>query len=285
MDNIISSIVKKIRNDHPELIVESISTRKNNDVVLNGISIREKETCISPIIYIDGYLNSRWTIDKIASTVYDIYDKNKIDDCSSDIFSVISNYDLMKKKLSLRLVNYERNQKRFEQLPHVKFLDLGVYIVLNLINDREDVAALEINDNILSLWGKSFDGVYADALENLAQVELVCMSMEEFLKKMGITESLYDRNRFYIITNPQYLYGAAVMLNYEFMNHFSEKIQSDLVIIPSSVHEILILPAKELDETEWISSLVRYTNVSVIREEDVLSDHIYVFRKEKGWDF
>lgn len=287
MNNIIDSIVEKISREHPELIINATQERKNNGVLLNAIMIREKSktTTMAPIIYIDNFINNNWSVDRISDTVLKIYNENKKGDCAEWIIKLISDYDGVREKLSLRIVHYERNEKKFRTLPHKKFLDLGVFVVIRLLNDGSGEATTQVTNELLTLWNKSFDEVYNDAMQNLYSETPVCISMGEFFEKMHFQPSYCVTDNFYILTNTSGIYGASVMLNLDFINGFAEKMCSDLVMFPSSVNEILVLSMNDTDDLQGLSDIVKEVNLASIDAQEILSDHIYVFRRGKNWEF
>jgi hypothetical protein len=285
MNNIINSIVEKISKNYPDLIIDVTQETKNNGIILNAIIIREKAYGIAPIIYIDDFINWGWSIDHIADVVYELYFKNKKDDHSEQLIKIISNYEIVKEWLSLQLVNYEKNIKLFETLPYKSFLDLGVYVVIKLPIDEPGEATIKITNEILMLWEKSFDEAYEMAMKNLHNETPVCTSLHKFMEERGVTVSYNIADDFYIITNSSGVYGASVMLNYDFINELAEKIGSDLIVFPSSVDEILALSMNDMDDLSGLSDIVKSVNAAEIDEQKILSDHIYLFRRGQNWEF
>jgi hypothetical protein len=86
----------------------------------------------------------------------------------------------------------------------------------------------------------------------------------------------------YVLTNSQKLNGAACILYKGLLMRFAERIASDLYVIPSSVHEVLLLSAAEQGDHPKLNEIVREVNTSQLSQEEILSDHIYYFSRETG---
>ncbi len=75
----------------------------------------------------------------------------------------------------------------------------------------------------------------------------------------------------YVLTNKQKVNGASCMLYPDLICQFSDRIGKNLFIIPSSVHELLLLPADHKDEASEIRCMIREINDTQVRVEEILS--------------
>lgn len=82
------------------------------------------------------------------------------------------------------------------------------------------------------------------------------------------------------MSNPYGFHGAAVSLYDGVLRNFAEKLGSDLIILPCSVHETLIIPYKEDIDNARINEMVAHINRTEVAKEDVLSDNAYLYRRE-----
>ena len=81
-----------------------------------------------------------------------------------------------------------------------------------------------------------------------------------------------------VLTNRDFVNGAALILCDEVMDKIIEYYQVNvLYILPSSAHEVIIVPEDESVDIEYLKSMVRETNRYFVSEEDKLSDHIYKY--------
>ena len=85
-----------------------------------------------------------------------------------------------------------------------------------------------------------------------------------------------------VLTNESKYCGAACMLYEGLLRNLSDEIRSDLFIIPSSIHEVLLLPDEGEFSEEELSALVCEINAHFINPSEVLSDHVYRFKRLSG---
>lgn len=78
----------------------------------------------------------------------------------------------------------------------------------------------------------------------------------------------------YVFFKPSPVSGAAALLDREALQNASNTLGGDLYILPSSIHEVLVLPSSIL-KPEELEVLVRSVNQTEVRPEDILSDHVY----------
>ena len=85
----------------------------------------------------------------------------------------------------------------------------------------------------------------------------------------------------YVLSNKSRVEGAACILYPELIKDFSNVIGSSLYIIPSSIHEVLLLPSDNLDECDAIKGMIKEINDSQVKIEEVLSYSLYFYDKQK----
>ena len=86
----------------------------------------------------------------------------------------------------------------------------------------------------------------------------------------------------YVVTNQWAMYGANAIISAAFLRSCREQMGADLYILPSSVHELIVIPADEMGDKDEIERVVRDINGAVVVPEEVLADSVYCYnRKEK----
>ena len=110
--------------------------------------------------------------------------------------------------------------------------------------------------------------------------------MNTLLEKLlgELWEELEDVPEMYILYNQRFYCGAATLLYDGQLERIAQKLQSDFIVLPSSIHEVLLLPFDSIEEVgldEW-KDTVGEINREDVRAEDWLSDHVYVYRRETG---
>ncbi|MBR4174505.1 MAG: hypothetical protein IKR56_04120 [Lachnospiraceae bacterium] len=260
--------------------VEIKSIVKNNGVRLDGLSITENGSNIAPAIYLnrfyDDYKEGR-SLDDIIRTVVEMYEQNRAEKCFD--VGLFCDFERIKDNLAIRLINYERNKDMLSHTPHRKFVDLAVVYMAVLNHTSYGNASILVNEEVRKLWKVGEDELHAAALAGaMATQRPVIRRLTEYLSSFMGGE--YVENEMMVLTNESGLYGASVMVYKDLLKEVSEGLESNLFIIPSSIHEIIVLPAKSLYGAGWLKDMVHSVNETVLAASDVLSDSLYIYKAD-----
>mgnify|MGYP007022607035 FL=1 len=258
---------------------------KNNGCEMDGLVIMEKGKDIAPTIYLDSfyelYTNGE-NIKNIIRQIEVIYEQNK-NNVTFDV-NILKHFDTIKDKIVYKVVNYRSNEKLLEQVPHKRILDLAVVFYCLLDNEYGRSATALIYNNNLKNWNVTIDDVYKAALKNTPDLlHSKISSMAALFEKCGVNvdgEEVdlkdYVPSDMYVLTNESKLNGAACIL-YE--NVFAQKLGADLYILPSSVHEVILLPKLSMFEKDELVNMVKEVNTEGVAADEVLSDHVYEYNR------
>lgn len=274
--------------------IEITEVTKNNGVVLKGLSLKESDSSVSPTVYLEryyeGYRNGR-SIEDIADEIIDVYRRGNL----GAFFDVADflDFEKAKKRIVYKLVNYEKNKVLLKQIPHKPFLDMAVVYYYLLDNDMLENATILIYNNHLESWK-----ITPKELDELARANTPILLKEDL---RSITEVLYQiiRNRneedaekfmeleketegdpiMYVLSNRSKIFGAAAILYDDVLKNFSEKVNKDLYILPSSVHEVILIPKDESMEWEKLQEMVKEVNSTQVEDVEILSDSVYCYQR------
>ena len=268
--------------------------RKNNGVVLKGLTVTQDDSNISPTIYLNSYyeeyIRGRATLINVVNDVIDTYHRNKVN--QSVDMRYFLNYESVKRRIIYKLVNTEKNRELLEDVPHIEFLDLSIIFQCLVTQEEFGRASILIHNVHLKLWDVSVEALYQSAKENTQQLqEYEIKGMTEVLHEiMSSAEALENSARedctsdfsssvpMYVLSNKSRVEGAACMLYPNLIRDFAEAIQSSFYIIPSSIHELLLLPTKHLEESQEIKNMIREINDTQVHAEEILSYSLYLFK-------
>lgn len=264
---------------------------KNNDTHLTGLTVFSDRCNVSPTIYLDRYYREYQNgkpFSKICEEILHVYQEHQPTD-SIDV-SFFTDYDRIKSRIVFKLVNYEKNAQTLREVPHYRFLDLAVVFNCLLEYDFDGSATILIRNQHLTLWNITPDDLYALAMRNtpaLLKYDLRNMTdiLKEFLAGSELEElSSYNSHPcpMYMLSNQRKLNGSVCILYPDLLKSFANRIRSDLYILPSSVHEVLLLPADGQNSCQELSDMVREVNDSQLSREEILSDHIYYYCRDTG---
>lgn len=289
-----SSAITSIQNYFGETARVSLHPiTKNNNIQLDGLTIQEPSANITPTIYLNHYYEDYLSGKPLSSVVDDIiiaYQKNvpkeQID------FSFFMDYDKVKYQIIYKLINYRQNHKLLQDIPHFRFLDLAIVFCCYLPDMPNGNATILIHNHHLNLWKITADLLYELAIKNtpiLLPYEIA--GMEDTLKKLcpefclpvSTAKSSMRLPSMYVLSNTEKLYGASAMLYPDVMSYFANSIHCDLYILPSSIHEVLLLPKETDSDTSDLNLIIQDVNASQVPKEEILSDHVYIFDRASGF--
>lgn len=271
--------------------------RKNNGVVLRGLTVMQDDSNISPTIYLNNYfeeyVSGRVTLVSVVNDVMDTYHRNKVN--QSVDMRYFLNYDSVKQHIVYKLVNTEKNKELLEDIPHLEFLDLSIVFQCMVAQEEIGTASILIHNVHLKLWDVTAEMLYQAAKENtqkLLQYEIKSMTevLCEILEEENPEGFDYDECAaefsdsvpMYVLSNKSRVEGAACMLYPNLIRDFAQAIGSSFYIIPSSVHELLLLPAGQDDESTEIKDMIKDINDTQVSTEEILSYSLYFYDREKG---
>lgn len=267
------------------------TVEKNNGLCLHGLIIMEEGKNAAPTIYLEDYYcdyAEGKSMGEIVERIVQVYEEHR-DKLNID-FSFFSDYEKVKPHIMYKLLNYKANQKLLEDIPHMNYLDLAVVFYVKIDDDVIGNGSVLIHNNHADMWQVNESQLYEVAEKNTPKLLKSCFSsMENVLDEMmggDISADLLDTeeispNDIYILTNRQKLFGASCLLYDGLVKKISDKLSSSLYIIPSSIHELIIIPQKTFpQERENLIELVKTVNSTEVDVTERLSDNVYVYQRD-----
>ena len=223
--------------------VERRRITKNNGVELEGLAIRREGEKISPMIYLEEYFalcKRGMATSQITEDILQLYERS--------------------------LENIPKDTRFYTDFERVK----------------KGLACRLIYNSHLEMWGITKEKLCEAARKNTPELfppEFAGMEEilgEAFREREGEEE---DRLPMYVLTNRERRFGAVNILYDGVLAEIAEKLQDDLYILPSSVHECIIVPRCVSSSQEELEEMVRSINCTQVLPEEVLSDHVYCYER------
>lgn len=281
--------------------------RKNNGVMLQGLTMASAQSNMSPTIYLNAFYEDYRKgkeIETIRDEILHIYYTSKLPvDVNMDFFL---KYENVKANLFCRLINYEKNIEFLEDVPHRKQFDLALVCYFSCDHEFLKDGFITITTGHLDSWGIDEEELFKTAWENTREkYPYTQLSMEELVRRMverdvrkdleSREEEIEDKeawvrftvdeiikgffrdhkNRMYVLSNLGKTWGAISMLYEDALADLAEELEDDLYILPSSVHEVIVIPVESANTTDYLKEMVTEVNRTQVEVEDVLSDHVY----------
>lgn len=266
---------------------------KNNDVKLTGIEVIKEEANIGPCVYLDEfyrkYESDGMRFGEIVDEVYRLILKHEEDTPDVDL-SGFRSWGTVRGDIYPKLINAEQNKGLLERIPHRMFLDLAV-VYYAAVRDyaQKDIGTILIHNGHMEIWGQEEENLYQTAMMNM------CADGEaDFTPITTVIKSILPDTAFppascgspenigmYILTNRRKRFGAAEILNGETLREVAGRVGDRFIVLPSSLHEVIVLPPKDETEYRRLADMVRDINMTQVEAEERLSDHVYVYSREE----
>lgn len=273
-----------------DVTVEQKKVRKNNGVVLDTIVLHRQLEQVSPCLYLNHYYErykQGVTVVEIINDILNIVNENYGEvEQQSLITSEITDFSKVCDLICYKLVNARMNEALLKIVPHKMFLDFAIVYYVICKMDEGGLGIILIENSCFEEWDCSLEELHEKAVKNTMRIfPAQIRSIEEvILGMMGrdkeVTESNDESPKMYVVSNSRNLHGAGVVLYpnilRDFLHGFKEKARG-LVILPSSIHEQIIIPYTEYMEVDRLRTMVEEVNSTQVAKEEVLSDSVYVY--------
>lgn len=272
-----SSLEKRMMKE-----VRVFERKMNNSVVTHGFYVVDPDMSISSVLYFENWykrFQGGYDMETIVNDIIKIIEEDRVTTDNS-IVDKLTNFEIVKNNIIYCLVNYEKNKERLKGYIYERFLDLAKVYYVNMTLTDKSMGKVMIRKEMLRIWGVNENIVKQCGDENtprLYPVQCMCLQQNPLEDETDEGKSL----KMILVTNITMREGARVMAYPDMMKKLAEKEQSDLFIIPSSVHEVLVVPYSEGEE-ENLLSMIKDVNSSCIGREEVLSDSLYIYHRSNN---
>ena len=281
---IIKSEMEKIYSS--ECKVEVHKVVKNNGLHLTGITIRNRESNMAPTIYLDGYFadyKDGRTMENICKEIVQVYEKNKVQKDFS--LEQVTDFKNVKDRICFKLVNREKNAELLADTPYVEYQDLAVVFYILVSKDKSGITSIAVRNSLMDMWGMDADILYHLAKKNTQRLfrGRVLSMMEVMAEIIGDSADAFEDSAFpmYVATNVFKINGACILLYDGVLKKFAEKIGGDFYILPSSVHEVIFIPANVDMNARYLIQMVKEVNATEVSPDEVLSDNVYMYHADE----
>ena len=246
---------------------------KNNGVVYPACTIKDSDnnTSISKVVYYDENKSN----EEIAASIIKTYLNDKAPNIDMDyIDKIFSDEKLFLSKVKPMLVDPRRNSKLFETVFHRRKynLDLTVIYYIDLGYGTIKVTKSHL-DKFYSL---SYRDLHKNAIKN---IEYTIQPISDVLGGISLPGTSIP---IYVVSNKNHLYGASSMLSFSCMNKVKKMLDVEsLFILPSSIHEVLCIPAEghtDIKDIQNFKQMIETINREVLSEDEFLSNNLYYYK-------
>ena len=281
-EHIVDLLYQRVGRDH-EIKVTQVT--KNNDVQLTGIVIMRTDEKVSPTIYLEEPYRQYCMgddIEKIADRIVTIYREHR-SDLDPDL-GFFRKFECVRNGILHKIIHYEKNRKLLKDVPHIRWCNLAIVFYYAIENKAFGKGTILIRNSHLKMWNRDIEELYRVAQENMRRVRPeILVPITELVEQLSGARLPYaERVILYVLTNCEKMYGASAMLYSVKIKELADRLRANLLILPSSVHEVLLLPDDEEQDYDFYRHMVDEVNTTQVEPEEILSYSLYRYRRENG---
>lgn len=271
-----------------EVVIQEVT--RNNDQQFQAVSIKRPVDRIVPTIYLDEYYQMHQNgrdMDNILTALAKIHQEGTAESVKWLSFHA-DDYESVKNRLYLTVLNRDNNQNYLEDVVHKDISDTDITAAVRVLcESRKEIGTTSflVKENMLEIWGISEEVLYEQALKNtesLFKPEMFNMMAVLF---GGDVEEAKDKEILpyeqYVLSNDVKTNGATVMLYPNLLQEIGEATGSNFFILPSSIHELILIKDNGEMDAEELQRMVMEINRTHVNPEEVLSDEVYCYDYEK----
>ncbi len=293
---LITEEVWKIKADNLEVILREMT--KNNGTIHSALEFREQGEVVSVLVYLAPYFEDYTagvSLKELAEDIYSSYQENKKHGRIFESSIWCNDYETVPDKVIYKLINYHQNREFLEEIPHIRLCDLAIIFCLLVEQSGDSLATAVIYNGHMESWGmdtqmlmelakKNTKRLLPAKIRNMSEV-IQGIAMEYVgndTEKTALDEMLSTPNDIplYVLSNDINTNGAIAMLYEGILKDFAAVLEHDLIILPSSIHEVLLVVYEEELCMEELKEMVRHVNQTEVAKEEILSDNVYIYSRK-----
>lgn len=231
---------------------------------------------ISPVLYTDmlyrDYQDGR-SINELAFRA--ALDMNEARNNASKLLDSAQEFN--KDNIYAAVVNTELNKDVLQNVPHREIEDLSVIPKYRVSEE----ATYMISNGQARLFNMTPEEVLEKACNNSVSDGYKVLSMGDMIRGLTNEDLGADNLPMYVVTNDKGIDGASAILDKTWMRELSEELGDNLVVLPSSRHEVIAIPSGVVEDTEFVRNMVSEVNSNVVEQRDFLSNNVYMYDAER----
>ena len=295
----IKEFIKTIKEELPDflpddvyedLTIDDVEVAKMNDQKLHGLTFRPKGSDAAPTLYIDDLYERHQNGEDLGFLLIDLanrYEEARHAPVPPDIDI---SWEKVMDNLSFRLLEKRRNTDFLANMPYADVGNgLALIVDINMPGDRNGDWRIAVNHGVMEALGVDKETLFFKAMDDvLVNDPPVLSDMTQALFSPD-KENLLDRSDpidpsdlggMYVLTTESGNLGASALFYPDVQEKAAELMGSGYYVLPSSVHECILVPDTAGHNEKDLCAMVKEANRTVVEQKDVLSDNVYHFDKD-----
>lgn len=254
---------------------------KLNGVIARGISIRKEGEKIAPVIYLQDYYERFLSGAALEELAEEIMEQSREAQFVPEWnYEEILDFQKVKSRIVYRLINTEQNEELLKEVPNLPIFDLSIVFYLMISETDVGRCSVLIKNSHLEYWKLPISVLYECARQNTPRLfPYVLMPMNAYVQRYA--GGMVAPSPLLVLSNSKGMNGAGVLLYSRMPERIYRHVGGKYYLIPSSIHEFLVVPWEPQISAEHIKEMVREVNENHVAEDEILSDNVYYFDGEQ----
>lgn len=280
-DHVVDVIRDYLPSEYMDADISINQVVKNNET-LDGLVIKLPDQNVSPTLYLNSFYENYCEgrdmediLEKIADLRVSHNDPGLLNDLGLSVDD-ITDYEKIKDSLVAHVVGIKGNEDLIEARPHVIKEDMAIMYKIAL----NDEMSVPITNALFAGYGVPLEDFHKQAMENIGE-RVTVISMSQTIAEMMGGEPIEvppDKDMI-VVSNESKVNGAISIFDAATMDALSEK-YGNFIVLPSSVHESLVVPEAAGLSIEDARQMVREVNATQVEPQDRLTDNVYMYDKD-----
>jgi hypothetical protein len=300
LQQIKNEITKQVPNSNQVMLNTVL---KNNNCKLDAISIVDPKETITPNIYLNQYYEqyqSGRDLRSIAELIIKLSKERVVPEKA--MIPDVTDFNSIAHLITYRLVNWEKNRERLRTIPYEDAEDLVKIFYIVIKSDANGISSIPITDALMEKWYAVFINQlneYADkntpvlfpatirdmnevikdmVFKDLRDNSLESMSQDDYDDIINMLNTNQKVNeKMYVLSNDRGINGASTLLYPNVLYDFASSIRMNFYILPSSIHECILVPDTGKLSKAALKEMVKDVNDSHVSADEVLSNEVYYY--------
>lgn len=275
---------------YKDLVIDDVEIAKMNDQKLHGLTFKPKGSDAAPTLYIDDLYERHENGEDIGFLLVDLANRYEEARKAPTPPEVDLSWDRVRDNLSVRLLEKKRNIDFLSNMPYVDVGNgLAMTADINMPGDMHGEWRIAVNHGVMEQLGVDRNELFINAMESAVSYDRATLTDMTQALFSPDKENLLDRAEplepmevggMYVLTTESGNLGASALFYPDVKEKAAEMIGSGYYVLPSSIHEVILVPDTMNHDARDLCDMVKQANRSVVEPKDVLSDNVYHYDKD-----
>ena len=290
-----ANIMTELPKEYEGAEVQIHAVTKNNGIALDGLSIHRKDTAISPTIYLNEMYEAYQAsgdLDRTLTKLADIYQDAMYQTPKGMTFDI--NEGLLAGKardlITFRVCGYEANEEQLQSMPHERMGDMAITYHIIATQSEDGIGSIRLTNSLMQEMGLKESELKDLALANTVRMYPPTMkSMMEVMEEMMMGRAVESgdmgrelpEDNMYVLSNTSGINGASTLFYPKMQEQIAEILGNNYYVLPSSVHEVLIVPDNGQMSQKELAEMVKEVNDTQVPANEVLTYNVYHYDRQE----